>query len=160
MHVSMCGALGIGGHLLRWEAAQRAEAAKWIVVYKELRPIVQGGDQYRLRSPQSHAFSGMQYMRKDRAEGVLFAFRTHQPEPVILPALHSRGLEPDALYEVEGVSGARSGRAWMEAGLQLELKDFQSTVRRIHRVRPESQPRPDSRSRPARRVLDSSGGGV
>ena len=160
MHVSMCGTLGIGGHLLQWGAARRAEAARWIAVYKELRPIVQLGDQYRLRSPQAHAFSAVQYMKKDRAEGVLFAFRTHLPGPAILPALYLQGLEPEALYEVEGLSGGRSGRAWMEAGLRLELNDFQSTVRRIQRVWPDSQPRRDSRSRPARLVLDSSGGGV
>jgi len=68
-HVSMCGSLGIGGHLLRWSEAQRAEAARWIALYKEIRPIIQFGDLYRLRSPQTHAFSAVQYVSKDRSEG-------------------------------------------------------------------------------------------
>jgi len=130
----MCGSLGIGGHLVHWSAAQRAEAAGLIAQYKAIRPIVQFGDQYRLRSPQAHPFSAVQYMSKDGAEGVLFAFRTHQQLTTLLPPLYLRGLDPDACYQVEGVPGARSGRAWMHAGLVVELKDFGSTVRRIRQV--------------------------
>lgn len=133
-HVSMCGSLGIGGHLLRWSEGERAEAAKWIGLYKEIRPIIQLGDQFRLRSPQAHGFSAVQYVSKDRAEGVLFAFRTHLAFPTDLPPLCLRGLDANARYEVEGAAGARSGMAWMRAGVEIELGDFQSTVRRIRRV--------------------------
>ncbi|NJN17555.1 MAG: alpha-galactosidase [Oscillochloris sp.] len=133
-HVGMCGALGIGGHLEHWDAARRAEAAEWIARYKTIRPLVQLGDCYRLRSPQQHAFSALQYVAKDRSEAVLFAFRTHIPAPAILPPIYLRGLDPDAPYEVEGIAGARSGRAWMHAGLSIALADFESTVRRIRRL--------------------------
>jgi alpha-galactosidase len=132
-HVSMCGSLGVGGHLLRWSEAERAEAARWIALYKEIRPIIQWGDLYRLRSPQAHAFSAVQYVSKDRSAGALFAFRTHLPVPADLPPLYLRGLDPESRYEVEGL-GARSGLGWMHAGLSVELRDFQSTVRRIRRV--------------------------
>jgi alpha-galactosidase len=134
MHVSMCGALGIGGHLIRWGAERRAEAARWIAAYKEIRPIVQLGDLYRLRSPQAHPFSAVQYVSKDRAASVLFAFRTHLPEPASLPPITLRGLDPDAPYVVEGFGGTRSGQAWMRAGLQINLGNLQSTLRRIRRV--------------------------
>jgi alpha-galactosidase len=133
-HVSMCGSLGVGGHLLHWSAAERAEARGWVALYKEIREVVQLGDQYRLRSPQVHGFAAVQYMAKDGAEGVLFAFRTHLVPPVSLPPIHLRGLDPDSLYEVEGIAGAKSGAAWMHGGLRLELKDFESTVRRIRRT--------------------------
>src|SRR5581483_2770999 len=105
-----------------------------IALYKEIRPIVQLGNLYRLRSPQAHPFSAVQYVSKDQSEAVLFAFRTHLPPPAQLPPLYLRGLDPDAAYEVEGVAGARSGRAWMHAGLQVELADFGSAVLRIRRV--------------------------
>ncbi len=133
-HVSMCGVLGVGGHLMHWDEARRAEAARWIALYKEIRHIIQRGDLYRLRSPQMHPFSAVQYVSKDRSEGVLFAFRTHIPRPTQLPPLYLRGLDPDARYEVEGVQGAKGGAAWMYAGLRLELQDFESTVLRIRRV--------------------------
>jgi alpha-galactosidase len=134
MHVSMCGVLGIGGHLVRWGAERRAEAGRSIAVYKEIRPIVQLGRQYRLRSAQGGAFSAVQYMGRDGAEGVLFAFRTHLADPANLPPLTLRGLEAEALYTVEGESGPRSGLSWMRAGLSLSLGDFSSAMRRIRRV--------------------------
>jgi alpha-galactosidase len=133
-HVSMCGSLGVGGHLLHWTEEERAEAVHWIALYKEIRAIIQLGDQYRLRSPQVEPFSAVQYVSKDRGEGVLFAFRTHIAEPVTLPPLYLRGLDPERLYEVEGIEGVRSGAAWMHAGLSVQLKDFESTVRKIRAI--------------------------
>ena len=133
MHVSMCGSLGIGGHLVRWGAERRAEAARWVGVYKEIRPIIQHGRQYRLISPQQHAYSAVQYVTQDGAEGVLFVFRTHLPEPAVLPFIHLRGLDPLGLYEIEGQPGIRSGQSWMESGLSIPLKDYQSVLRRIRR---------------------------
>jgi alpha-galactosidase len=133
-HVSMCGTLGIGGDLKHWSEAMRAEAARWIARYKQIRSIVQFGDLYRLRSPQAHPVSAVQYISKDRSEGVLFVFRTHLPPPAQPPPLYLRGLDADAPYEIEGFAEARSGSAWMHAGLYLNLDDFQSTIRHIRRV--------------------------
>lgn len=134
-HTSMCGVLGVGGNLLRWSDAERAEAAHWIARYKEIRPIIQFGEKYRLRSAQDLAFSAVQYVSQDRSESVLFAFRTYLPDPAILPPLYLRGLDPDARYTVEGLlDGARSGQAWMHAGLMLQLGNLESTMRRIRRV--------------------------
>ncbi len=137
-HVSMCGVLGIGGDLLEWSEAERAEAARLIGLYKQVRLIVQHGDQYRLRSAQGGAFSAVQYVTKDRGESVLFAFRTHMAFPAQVPPLRLRGLDPSALYEVEGIEGVRSGAAWMHDGMRLELADFQSALRRIRRVETRS----------------------
>jgi alpha-galactosidase len=133
-HVSMCGSLGIGGHLLHWSEADRTIAARCIALYKSIRPIVQLGDMYRLRSPQETAFSAVQYMSKDRSEGVLFAFRTHIPDPVFLPHIYLQGLDPDARYTIDEVPGIRSGAGWMASGVWFDLHNFESTVRRIRRM--------------------------
>ena len=133
-HASMCGILGVGGNLLHWSAEERELARQMIAQYKTIRHIVQFGDLYRLRSPQEHAFSALAYLTRDRAEGVLFAFRTHLPDPVTLPLLYPRGLESDALYTIEGFAETRSGLGWMEIGLALELGNFESTIRKITRV--------------------------
>lgn len=130
MHVSMCGSLGIGGDLLKWTADERKIAAGCVALYKQIRHIVQFGDVYRLRSA-AHAFSALMYVASDQMEGVLFAFRTHIAEPVSLPPVYLRGLQADALYEVEGITGTRSGAAWMHAGLTLQIGNMASTVRRI-----------------------------
>jgi alpha-galactosidase len=152
-HVSMCGSLGIGANLHHWSAEQSAEAAQYIALYKEIRPIVQLGDQYRLRSAQEHAFSAVQYVSKDKSEAVVFAFRKQMDFPTALPAIYLQGLEPDTLYWIENTgenrsdiwSGigthitiadgeVRSGTAWMKVGLRLSLGDFESTVKHFTRV--------------------------
>jgi alpha-galactosidase len=132
-HVSMCGSLGVGGHLLHWSESDRKVGAKWIALYKEIRHIIQFGDLYRLRSPQENAYSAVQYVSKDKAEGVLFVFRTYLPDPTILPMLYLCGLEPNARYHVEGF-GTRSGAAWMNAGVFVEIQNFESKVLKIKQV--------------------------
>lgn len=133
-HVSLCGSLGVGGNLLEWNETDRALARRNIALYKELRPIIQLGDQYRLRSPEDDNFSAVQYLSKDKSAGVLFAFRVYLPDPAQLPPLYLRGLDPNALYEIEGEPQTRSGLAWMRAGLSVELHNLQSVVKRIRRV--------------------------
>ncbi|MBL0344279.1 alpha-galactosidase [Candidatus Villigracilis affinis] len=133
-HVSMCGSLGVGGNLNEWDQADRELAAHCIRLYKEIRPIIQFGDQYRLISPQKSMFSAVQYVSKDQSEAVLFVFRVYLSDPTNLPMIHLRGLNPTALYEVDGYSGPRSGASWMEAGLRVELKNLQSKILKIKQV--------------------------
>jgi alpha-galactosidase len=51
--------------------------------------------------------------------------------------IYLHGLEPDVLYAVEGFDQPRSGKAWMEAGLTVELKNLHSKVLRISRSLPK-----------------------
>lgn len=46
---AMAGVLGVGGDLTGWSEEELAEAAGWVALYKEIRPVVQHGDLYRLR---------------------------------------------------------------------------------------------------------------
>lgn len=132
-HVSMCGSLGVGGNLLEWDQADRESAADCIRLYKEIRHIIQFGDQHRLISSQKNNYSAVQYISKDKTEAVLFVFRTHIPDPFNTPVIYLRGLEPEVLYSVEGFDQPRSGSAWMEAGLNVKLKNLQSKILRIRR---------------------------
>jgi alpha-galactosidase len=133
-HVSMMGVLGISDDLLKWSEADLTIGAEMIARYKEIRAIVQLGDQHRLLPAQGQDFTAVQYVSKDKTEGVFFAFRVHIPEPARLPPIYLRGLEPDARYAIDGFDGVRSGAAWMHTGLRLELSNGESTVRRIRRV--------------------------
>jgi len=133
-HVSMCGSLGVGGNLLEWNQAERQVGSDCIQLYKSIRHIIQFGDQFRLIAPQKNNYSAVQYVSKDKSEGVLFAFRTHIPDPFRFPVIHLRGLEPEAMYSIEGFEQPRSGLAWMESGLRVELKNLQSKVMKITRL--------------------------
>jgi len=94
-------------------------------------------DMSRESSYQQGPFSALQYVSKDRREAVLFAFRTHKPavhQLEIMPPIYPRGLDPDALYQVEDRDEIRSRMAWMQLGLDLYLSDYQSAMLRIRRV--------------------------
>lgn len=132
-HVGMCGALGVGGNLLKWDDSARALAAEKICLYKEIRHIIQQGDQFRLLSAQKGAYSAVQYVSKEKDEGVLFVFRAHVAEKYNIPHLYLRGLNPQTVYDVEGY-GQRSGLGWMAGGLSVPLKNFESALIRIRPV--------------------------
>ncbi len=117
------------------EGAHRLAGAEDRVAVGMRRPQPLGDGLALQRLPaQGQNFTAMQYVSKDKAEGVLFAFRVHMPEPARIPPIYLRGLEPAARYAIDGFDGVRSGAAWMNTGLRLELNNGESTVRRIRRV--------------------------
>jgi alpha-galactosidase len=131
-HVSMAGLLGIGSNLHHWNETERKQAKQLVLEYKAVRHIIQNGQQYRLRSAFTSFFSSVMYVGFDQSEAVLFAFRTHAPDPVALPPIYLQGLEPEALYKIGEV--IRSGKAWQLVGLELRLTDFSSVMLKITRV--------------------------
>ena len=88
----------------------------------------------RSRSLNRRLAARIGYLGQDGAEGVLFAFRTHLSEPIVLPPVRLAGLEPHTLYRVDGLNVPLSGAALMAVGITLELKDFSSVVRRFYRI--------------------------
>jgi alpha-galactosidase len=128
-HVSMAGLLGIGANLHHWSEADRQTAKRLIAEYKSVRQIIQNGDLYRLGSPFESPFSSLMYVAKDKSQAVLFAWRTHAPDPVLLPSIHLHGLDPERLYTINGTT--RSGLAWQSLGLEVQLGDFSSLMWKI-----------------------------
>ncbi|MBZ0303276.1 MAG: alpha-galactosidase, partial [Anaerolineae bacterium] len=133
-HSSMCGTLGVGGHLLHWTEQERKQAAQLIATYKEIRPIIQLGDLYRLRSAQENAVSAVQYVSKDRAETVVFTFRTYLPFPAQLPLIYLKGLDAEAIYEDTRTGKRKTGAGWMFTGVQTNVENTQSSVMHLKRI--------------------------
>ncbi|BCP55273.1 alpha-galactosidase [Kaistia sp. 32K] len=133
-HVSMAGALGVGGNLLDWSDEECSVAAGHVARFKEIRHLVAGGDLYRLRSAHRHAVSAFAYVARDKSEAVLFVFRVHSARLGANPTIRIAGLDPEALYAVEGSDVVRSGRAWAEIGLISPIKNLQSQILRFTRV--------------------------
>jgi hypothetical protein len=48
--------------------------------------------------------------------------------------IHPRGLDPETLYAIVGFDQPRSGKAWMETGLKVDIKNMQSKVLHIRKV--------------------------
>ncbi|MFD0446765.1 alpha-galactosidase [Streptomyces indonesiensis] len=117
---AMCGVLGIGADLRHWDAGQRAEAARWIARYKEVRDVIHLGEARLLGSPLD-ATCGVQYDGPD-GRTVVAALGTGRlgGAPLVpgRPArLRLRGLDPAARYRDAASATAYSGAHLLHYGL-------------------------------------------
>ena len=133
---AMCGALGIGVNLNKYSEDELAEMKAAVETYKAIRPIVQFGKLYRLRSMREHGWQAWQYVRG--GECVVITLLDHAAEA--LPMLRLQGLEAEELYRVgEGERAyCVSGAYLMQHGIRTARnRDRSGTVLRITRVEEE-----------------------
>lgn len=132
---SMQGSLGVGANLNHWTAEDMMQARALIAAYKDVRPLVQRGDLYRLISPlEGSSRSATLYVAPDRRRAVLFAFLHSSIMGEPQQPVRLAGLEPDRLYRLRPLDGKpgvpeqiHSGTYWMESGVPLTMKgDFQA----------------------------------
>jgi alpha-galactosidase len=111
---------------------ERTVCRRAVELYREIRPLVQQGDLWRLEPPNERA--ALAYVSADGRQAVLFAFqlatRTNDTGP-----LRPGGLDPDQMYDVVAVDLAagpdaagtdverRQGAALMDEGLEWPLCD-------------------------------------
>ncbi|MER7561512.1 alpha-galactosidase [Streptomyces sp. NPDC048523] len=129
---AMAGVLGVGGDLAEWTEEELAEAARWVGLYKEIRPVVQRGDLYRLRPPQG-GLSAVQYVLGD--EAVVLAWLQAQKYGEPAPSLRLRGLDPTASYECLETGEVHRGGVLLHHGLRTGVRgDLDATVIRLRRI--------------------------
>jgi alpha-galactosidase len=131
-HSAMAGALGIGGDLTRWSADELALAARLVAEYREIRPVVQDGEQYRL--VWGGPLTVVEYANTD--EVVVLAWRVgeHYGAPTAPVRLH--GLDLVAGYTDQRSGTVYSGAYLAGIGIDLDLPrgDQVSTLIRLRRV--------------------------
>jgi alpha-galactosidase len=134
--VAMQGALGIGANLNKWNDQDMDTAKRLIDFYKQIRPTVQNGDQYRLRSPRTEDVAATQYVAADGKQSVLFVYRHSQEYNTPAPAIYLRGLDPNARYRVAPLDRKQrehqqmlTGAFLMNSGLHFNLRnDYDATA--------------------------------
>ncbi len=133
-HVAMAGSLGIGGDLSHWTPQEMEEAQHFVATYKRIRPTIQNGLLYRLRSPRTGDITAVEYVARSGSQVVVFAWGHSQQFGETQVALRLHGLEEDARYVDEINSGEYSGSYLMQKGLPMKLVgDFDSHM--VHLVR-------------------------
>ncbi|OAH12495.1 alpha-galactosidase [Streptomyces jeddahensis] len=129
---SMAGVLGVGGDLTEWSDEELAEARRWVELYKEIRPVVQRGDLYRLRPPEG-GLSAVQYVLGD--EVVVLAWLQAQHYGEAQPSVRLRGLDPAASYECVETGAVHRGAVLLHHGLRTGLHgDLDAAVFRLRRI--------------------------
>ncbi|MBC7270157.1 MAG: alpha-galactosidase [Streptomyces sp.] len=129
---AMAGVLGIGGDLTGWSETELAEARDWVALYKEIRPLVQRGDLYRLRPPDG-GLSAVQYVLGE--DSVVLACLQAQRHGEPVPALRLCGLDPEGTYECPETGEIHRGAVLLHHGVRLGLRgDLDATVLRLRRI--------------------------
>ncbi|MFG2602906.1 alpha-galactosidase [Streptomyces sp. NPDC048514] len=129
---AMAGVLGVGGDLTRWSEEELTEARRWVELYKEIRPVVQRGELFRLRPPAGGS-SAVQYSLGDDVVVLAWLQAQSYGEPV--PAVRLRGLDPTASYECRETGEVLSGAVLLHHGLRTGLRgDLDATVLRLSRI--------------------------
>jgi len=134
-HSSMMGVLGIGADITKYSDEVLEEFHKYITIYKEIRETVQYGKQYRLSSVRNSSLHAVEYISQDGKEIIVFAFRQGYQFGGEAPNLLLCGLNPDALYQIDGFDKIIHGSTLMKVGLETSLwGDFDSQFLKIIRV--------------------------
>ncbi|MEU5874923.1 alpha-galactosidase [Glycomyces sp. NPDC047369] len=132
--VASAGVLAVGGDLSEWSEAELDEAAAHIALYKELRPVVQHGAQYRLGDPETDALTGVQYVLGDRIAVLAFKTPWHCNRP--LAPLRPAGVPSDSRWIDEDTGETHWGAALNALGLPMRWTpaDWDSAIMRLRRV--------------------------
>jgi alpha-galactosidase len=115
-------------------------AKKAIREYKQIRPIVQLGDLYRLVSPYGdNGWASLMYVSKDQEQAVFFAYSLKYHNPTYFET-RLKGLNPHRRYKITELNGRAnssafygndrtfSGEYLMRVGVRLRLYRPYSSV--------------------------------
>ncbi|MBX9420894.1 alpha-galactosidase [Streptomyces lateritius] len=136
-HSAMAGVLGIGGDLSRWTEADLTEAGRLVQVYKDIRPVVQQGTQFRLLAPGDGPLTAVQYLDASGERAVVLVWRPRTAFGPSHPPLRLRGLEQEGRYRDEDTGREWSGATLTGFGLPLPSLppgDCASALVRLRRV--------------------------
>lgn len=140
--VAMSGRLGMELQPKDIQGDEYEFAANAIKDYKQIRPIVQLGDLYRLISPyDKNGWASHMYVAKDKKQSVFFAYSLKYHGRTTYFETKLKGLDPDKNYRITelnvkpgqssfyGNGQTFSGDYLMKAGINLNIGNpFDSTV--------------------------------
>ena len=99
--VAMSGRLGMEIQPKNMTEEEKDLCRKAIAEYKQVRPIVQFGDIYRLLSPYDHkGLASLMYVTEQKDKAVFYWWKTEQFQNEHLPRIKMAGLDPTATYRV------------------------------------------------------------
>ncbi|MEH0934700.1 alpha-galactosidase [Micromonospora psammae] len=129
--VGMSGVLGVGADLLSWDAEQRRQAAAFVALYRELRPLLQFGELTVHGTPADHPYA-REYSDGPDADGRVCLLvwdtagrRPADPGQVGGNQIHQRWrvypkrLDPGRSYVVRGTGLTAPGAVLAARGVEI-----------------------------------------
>lgn len=103
--VAMSGRLGMEIQPKDMSDKDKAFARRAISAYKEIRPVVQLGNLYRLVSPYDNkGLSSLVYVSDDKSRAVLFVYKISHFINMVIPKVRLNGLDPDSYYKIKDLT--------------------------------------------------------
>jgi alpha-galactosidase len=134
--LAMRGALGIGSRLNEMAEEELAEYANYIAFYKRIRPIIQGGELYRLQREEEFGASVWQYVLPDQNEAVYSVAVGTYLMGSFRPASPLKNLIPQATYSLTDRHNTEVHRATgyelMTLGVPGEANHMAGYSRTLH----------------------------
>lgn len=132
-HIAMQGTLGLGGNLEKYSPEELEICRRNVALYKEIRPLVQFGDLYRILDADRDEVLCNQYVSRDKMQAVLFLSARGTRFFKKKMNLRFAGLAPDRAYAftLDGVAYKKGGAFLMEVGLPVYVRgaDYNQIVR-------------------------------
>lgn len=139
-HVAMSGNFGYELDLTALTSEEQAAVREQVALYRDIRPLIQFGDFYRLLSPFQGNEAAWMFVSADQSEAVLFYARIlAEPSPPFR-SLALKGLDPLGEYQWMETGTVYGGDELMAVGLNLPMQhgDFVSLLWRFRRVKTAS----------------------
>jgi alpha-galactosidase len=132
-HVAMSGNFGYELDLTKFTEDEKHIVKQQIVLYKEIRQLVQFGDFYRLLSPFEGNETAWMIVSQDRREAFVAYFRVLAEPNEPITRLKLKGLDANNNYLIVDEDYTYAGDHLMYAGIAIpRLKgDFQSLIWRL-----------------------------
>lgn len=141
--VAMSGRLGMEIQPKDMNDVDKAFAKRAIAAYKDIRPVVQFGDLYRLVSPYDNkGVSSLMYVTSEKNKAVFYAYKISHFINMVIPKVCMNGLDPSKNYRLVDLTPVDSskpcdlngkiisGKILMEEGIALKslLKSEHSSL--------------------------------
>ena len=134
-NIASLGAFGYELDLSKMTDEEKALTKSQIESYKRTDELILKGDLYRLMNPLEKNYFCEMVVSKDKNEAYVAGERIHGLPCDYNQYVYLRGLDDDALYEIEELNITATGRALKNAGLLLpKLPDFGSWIWHIRKV--------------------------
>ena len=146
----MSGRLGMEIQPKNMNETDKAFAARTIKAYKEIRPVVQLGDLYRLVSPYDNkGVASLMYTTPEKDKAVFFAYKLSHFINMTIPNVRMHGLDTQKQYRLTDLIATKenspcslhgktiSGEILMKEGIALkELleKEYSSIALKLQEV--------------------------
>ena len=133
--VAMAGNFGYELDVTKMTDDEKNIVKQQIVVYKEMRELIQYGDFYRLISPFDGNFTAWMYVSVDKTEAAVFFYKVLGTPNDSLFRFKLAGLNLEYQYVIDGEETTVSGAQLLNYGLNIPLDlgwgDFRSKLFRL-----------------------------